>query len=534
MNAIAASEIKTLRLSIYRYDPLKQEKPYMQDFDIDIPAEKDLMVLDVLMLAKEQDPSISFRRSCREGVCGSDGLNINGFGIHTVPIRVLGRDGTGFRSDIVEGLLYAAGLPNASNTIYQGSIPIKVVNMSLGSTGGSCGSTYQNVINDVYDRGITIVSSSGNEAQEAPGFYGYPASCNNVISVAATDYLRNRAYYSTYKDQVDIAAPGGDLTADLSADGYADGILAFDTNEDLSFLQGTSMASPHAAGAIAVLYTLVPTLQPFQIDGLLADGYLTDDVGDEGKDDEFGYGALNLQKAVNRIISDEGLDFTYATIDTSTFNMGVEVDNFDFNITKVGDGELSVISIESDIASAFNVTSSNSDAEGFGTYTVDLDRSQIPDGLYQSSITVSFSNENSVVISISFQVGADRERISIPTVYLSLMNDLDERIIGGTLPMDDGGVGFYVDDIPPGNYYWEFSTVIDSFYLDPAEFFNYYPDLSNSNEYFVLGENDIENTSVTLRVNKSTGGLSTNKILPMVKKAIKVEDFKDQKLNIVD
>ena len=56
MNAIAASEIKTLRLSIYRYDPLKQEKPYMQDFDIDIPAEKDLMVLDVLMLAKEQDP----------------------------------------------------------------------------------------------------------------------------------------------------------------------------------------------------------------------------------------------------------------------------------------------------------------------------------------------------------------------------------------------------------------------------------------------------------------------------------------------
>ena len=77
MNAIAASEIKTLRLSIYRYDPLKQEKPYMQDFDIDIPAEKDLMVLDVLMLAKEQDPSISFRRSCREGVCGSDGLNIN-------------------------------------------------------------------------------------------------------------------------------------------------------------------------------------------------------------------------------------------------------------------------------------------------------------------------------------------------------------------------------------------------------------------------------------------------------------------------
>ena len=94
-----------------------------------------------------------------------------------------------------------------------------------------------------------------------------------------------------------------------------------------------------------------------------------------------------------------------------------------------------------------------------------MDRSQIPDGLYQSSITVSFSNENSVVISISFQVGADRERISIPTVYLSLKNDLDERIIGGTLPMDDGGVGFYVDDIPPGNYYWEFSIISKISYI---------------------------------------------------------------------
>ncbi len=78
MNSIAVNEVKTIKLSVYRYDPIKDKKPYMQDFDIDVPDGKDLMVLDVLMSAKEQDPSISFRRSCREGVCGSDGLNING------------------------------------------------------------------------------------------------------------------------------------------------------------------------------------------------------------------------------------------------------------------------------------------------------------------------------------------------------------------------------------------------------------------------------------------------------------------------
>ena len=65
-------------MSIYRYDPDTGNKPFMQEMDIDIPSDKDIMVLDALHLAKEQDPSISFRRSCREGVCGSDGMNING------------------------------------------------------------------------------------------------------------------------------------------------------------------------------------------------------------------------------------------------------------------------------------------------------------------------------------------------------------------------------------------------------------------------------------------------------------------------
>ncbi|GLQ31904.1 succinate dehydrogenase iron-sulfur subunit [Litoribrevibacter albus] len=65
-------------VSVYRYNPETDQAPYMQDYNIEIPGGKDLMVLDVLHLIKEQDVSLSFRRSCREGVCGSDGLNING------------------------------------------------------------------------------------------------------------------------------------------------------------------------------------------------------------------------------------------------------------------------------------------------------------------------------------------------------------------------------------------------------------------------------------------------------------------------
>ncbi len=67
-----------MKFKIYRYNPETDKKPYMQEFDIDIPEGSDKMLLDVLVDLKEVDPTLSFRRSCREGVCGSDGMSING------------------------------------------------------------------------------------------------------------------------------------------------------------------------------------------------------------------------------------------------------------------------------------------------------------------------------------------------------------------------------------------------------------------------------------------------------------------------
>ncbi len=65
-------------VSVYRYNPDQDKAPYMQDFELELPGGRDLMVLDVLELLKEQDASVTYRRSCREGVCGSDGVNMNG------------------------------------------------------------------------------------------------------------------------------------------------------------------------------------------------------------------------------------------------------------------------------------------------------------------------------------------------------------------------------------------------------------------------------------------------------------------------
>jgi succinate dehydrogenase / fumarate reductase iron-sulfur subunit len=66
-----------LTVSVYRYNPEIDYEPYMQDFSFDDEG-KDMMVLDVLEKLKVKDPTLVFRRSCREGVCGSDGVNISG------------------------------------------------------------------------------------------------------------------------------------------------------------------------------------------------------------------------------------------------------------------------------------------------------------------------------------------------------------------------------------------------------------------------------------------------------------------------
>src|SRR5699024_298142 len=67
-----------LEFSIYRYNPDVDDAPRMQDYTLEAEEGRDMMLLGALIQLKEKDPSLSFRRSCREGVCGSDGLNMNG------------------------------------------------------------------------------------------------------------------------------------------------------------------------------------------------------------------------------------------------------------------------------------------------------------------------------------------------------------------------------------------------------------------------------------------------------------------------
>ena len=69
---------KKLKLSLYRFDPAKDKRPYMSDYEIPYSSSGNMMVIDAIRKAQELDSTITFRRSCGQGVCGSDGVNMNG------------------------------------------------------------------------------------------------------------------------------------------------------------------------------------------------------------------------------------------------------------------------------------------------------------------------------------------------------------------------------------------------------------------------------------------------------------------------
>ncbi|MBT2395409.1 S8 family serine peptidase [Streptomyces sp. ISL-100] len=163
------------------------------------------------------------------------------------PVRVLGRCGA-TSADIADAIIWASG--GTVSGVPANSTPAKVINMSLGGE-AACDTTTQNAISSATSRGTTVVVAAGNSNKDVSGFT--PASCNNVISVAASDRAGNRASYSNFGAKIDVTAPGGDGdTADRILSTLNSGAKGPEA-ESYAFYRGTSMASPHAAGLAALM-----------------------------------------------------------------------------------------------------------------------------------------------------------------------------------------------------------------------------------------------------------------------------------------
>ena len=192
---------------------------------------------------------------------GVAGVNWN---VKVLPVRVLGKCG-GTTADIADAIRWAAGLPVPG--VPNSPAKANVINMSLGGD-SACSNdpVEQSAINDTVAQGVTVVVAAGNSAQDASQFT--PASCNNVIAVAASDYRGNLVTrYSNFGSTVKIMAPGGDVQRDDNGDGHPDGVLSMVSPADgtYAYYNGTSMASPHVAGVAALVLSCEPTLTPAQV-----------------------------------------------------------------------------------------------------------------------------------------------------------------------------------------------------------------------------------------------------------------------------
>ena len=168
-------------------------------------------------------------------------------------VRVLGAGG-GYTSDILAGITWASG--GSVPGVAANPTPAKVINMSLGGY-GSCGPDWQTAINAAVTRGTTIAVAAGNSASDASGFT--PASCSNVVTVAAIASTGKRASFSNYGSMVEVAAPGAGIWSTLNSGTTTPGSPSY------AAYSGTSMATPHVAGVIALMVSREPGLTPAQV-----------------------------------------------------------------------------------------------------------------------------------------------------------------------------------------------------------------------------------------------------------------------------
>jgi subtilisin family serine protease len=173
------------------------------------------------------------------------------------------------------GMGSTAGVANCIT--YLSTNGVKVISMSLG---GGASTTLRNAVTAASNRGTLLIAAAGNDGDAT---LNYPAAYPEVVSVAANDRTGARASFSNANSDVEVSAPGVAILSTVRGGAYA------------SF-NGTSMATPHAAGVAAEIWRTHPSWTAAQVRSRLDSA--VDDLGTVGRDTSFGFGRVNLQKAV--------------------------------------------------------------------------------------------------------------------------------------------------------------------------------------------------------------------------------------------
>jgi serine protease len=228
-----------------------------------------------------------------------NGVGVAGlaFRCSLMPVKVLDSDGNGFFFEVAEGIDYV------TNFRQDGTNPVKVINLSLGSDFES--QIVSRAIERAAAAGIVVLAAAGNGGKRGISF---PASHPDVIAVGAVDGRKQAAPYTNSGEELDVMAPGGDVDRDDDDNGRPDGVLQqtfspqtalrdgrFD-DFGLFYVDGTSQAVPHVA-ALAALLIRQGITDPEAVRAAITT--TAEDLGEPGRDDVYGHGLIDPAKALS-------------------------------------------------------------------------------------------------------------------------------------------------------------------------------------------------------------------------------------------
>ena len=465
---------------------------------------------------QSQPGQSSFHGTHVAGTIGASTNNdIGGAGVAwavtIMPVRVLGQGG-GTSFDIIQGLRWAAGLSNATGSTP--AINADVINLSLG--GGGFSMQEQSLYNEIRDLGIVVVAAAGNDGTDAPS---YPASYDNVLSVSASTIQDLLADYSQFGSSIDVAAPGGETATDFNGDGLPDGVLSnlfqglTPDQPILSFLAGTSMATPHLAGVVALMKSQFPEMTPDQLDNALSTGQITKDVAGDGaavRNDSFGFGRIDALKAVQwaRMMAGGGAVSTPILAPSSSLlSFGSNLDTQSLSLSNAGAGALSIAGTRTDQA-WLSVVPVTVDGNGLGSYSISVDRSGLVKSRHSGSVFFDGSDDSTVQVAITMDVGSVEVPGTAGTIYVLFIDPLiGQAALQLALPP---GTHYEISaELLAGEYYIIAGTDNDNdfFICDAGEMCGAYPTLSDISIFDLL-EQDLNLGDFIINAPSSLGSLS--------------------------
>lgn len=204
------------------------------------------------------------------GIAGARTNNAYGIaGTHPnariVPVKVLpDAGGLGDLLDVARAIRWAAGLrvEGVFRDPPLNANPAKVINASLGGGSYGCPTYLQSAVNAAFDRGAIVVAAAGNETEDV--INTTPANCANVVTVGAVGPAGTIASYSNYGSLIDVMAPGGEDTGDAGDKVYSASWNGDTGSPVFVAAMGTSMATPHVAGVLAMLRGMQPGFTPVE------------------------------------------------------------------------------------------------------------------------------------------------------------------------------------------------------------------------------------------------------------------------------